>query len=308
MPFTQYNAFAKSPIENLIMSMMSTEKCSDYKNLRVDLHTHTTCSDGALTPKELILRATNHQIDVLAITDHDSVAGLDIAKQYIEQEQSSLTLVDGVEISTRWHNFEIHIVGLNIDTNSPELKQLLAAQQQARVERAKKIGEKLTKCGFPDIYPAAKSLAKGSSITRAHFAKAMLNAGYINHLQAAFDKYLGKGKRAYVKPGWCDIETAVKTIHQAGGNSVMAHPVRYDMTTKWLRRLVLEFKSFGGQGLEIVLPQMSNAQHQLMLSFCLEYEMKASMGSDFHYPGGWSELGKNLKMPEQVEPIWQLWK
>lgn len=298
----------KSPIEDLIMTFMSTENLTELIDRRVDLHSHTKCSDGGLTPQELIERAVNFQIDVLAITDHDTVAGLDIAKGYIQEKNYPITLVDGIEISTLWNNFEIHIVGLNIDPSNKALTELITAQQHARELRATKIGEKLTKCGFDDIYSQAKEMAGEGSITRAHFAKVLHQQGKVNTLQAAFDKYIGKGKRAYVKPMWCDVGTAVKTIHQAGGTAVMAHPVRYDMTTKWLRRLVLDFKAAGGDGLEIVLPQMNNDQRRLMLSFCLEYELHASMGSDFHYPSKWSDLGRNLVMPEQAKPIWQLWQ
>jgi predicted metal-dependent phosphoesterase TrpH len=286
---------------------MSTENYTDLKNRRVDLHSHTKCSDGGLTPEELIERAVNFQIDVLAITDHDTTAALDIAKAYILEKNHPIKLIDGIEISTAWQGFEIHIVGLNIDNNSAELKQLIIEQQAARESRALAMGEKLAKCGFDNIYNKAKALAADGSITRAHFAKVLYQQGDVSKMQSAFDKYIGKGKRAYVKPTWCSIEHAIEVIHQAGGTAVMAHPVRYDLSTKWLRLLVVQFKEASGDGLEIVLPQMNNDQRRLMLSFCLEYELHASMGSDFHYPSKWSDLGRNLVMPDGVVPIWQLW-
>lgn len=290
--------------------MMSTTDCTkedDLSNLRVDLHSHTRCSDGALTPAELIARAVNFQIDVLAITDHDTVAGLASAKQTIIEENVPLKLIDGIEISTDWQGFEIHIVGLNIDAEHPSLLSLIDQQQARRELRATSMGEKLAKCGFDDVHSQAKALAGEGSITRAHFAKVLLQRGVVNSMQAAFDKYIGKGKRAFVKAHWCTIKEAIECIHAAGGVAVMAHPIRYDLSTKWLRRLVIEFKAHGGDGLEIVLPQMNNEQRKLMLSFCLEYELHASMGSDFHQPSRWSDLGRNLTMPAQVQPIWQIW-
>ncbi|MEW6992075.1 PHP domain-containing protein [Colwelliaceae bacterium 6441] len=290
------------------MALMSTENLNDFINRRVDLHSHTKCSDGGLTPEELIERAVNFQIDVLAITDHDTTAALDSAKNYIVEKNHPITLIEGIEISTAWQGFEIHIVGLNIDKNSPELQQLIVQQQKSREERALAMGDKLAKCGFEGIYQKAKALAGEGSITRAHFAKVLYQQGDVAKMQSAFDKYIGKGKRAYVKPTWCPIEQAIDVIHQAGGTAVMAHPVRYDLSTKWLRRLVVQFKQAGGDGLEIVLPQMNNEQRRLMLSFCLEYELHASMGSDFHYPSKWSDLGRNLVMPVGVPPIWQLWQ
>lgn len=169
------------------------------------------------------------------------------------------------------------------------------------------MGEKLTKCGFEDVYSQAKALAGEGSITRAHFGKVLLQRGIVSKMQAAFDKYIGKGKKAYVKPNWCSIDEAVNVIHTAGGVAVMAHPIRYDLSTKWLRRLIVHFKAAQGDGLEVVLPQMNNEQRKLMLSFCAEYDLHASMGSDFHQPSRWSDLGRNLRMPEQANPIWQLW-
>jgi len=289
------------------MDVMSTIESQEFSNLRIDLHSHTKCSDGGLTPEELIERAINFQIDVLAITDHDTVSALDIANKYIKEKNYPLKLINGIEISTAWEGFEIHIVGLNIDSTHPALLSLIESQQLARENRATLMGEKLAKCGFEGVYEKAKALANGGSLTRAHFAKVLMHQGSISKMQAAFDKYIGKGKRAYVKPTWCSIEEAISVIHQAGGTAVMAHPVRYDLSTKWLRRLVIQFKADGGDGLEIVLPQMSKDQKLLMLSFCEEYDLHASMGSDFHNPSKWSDLGRNLRMPEAATPIWSLW-
>ncbi|GAA5133754.1 RNase RNM [Thalassotalea piscium] len=289
------------------MSLMSTENLLDFSNRRVDLHSHTKCSDGGLTPQELLDRAVNFQLDALAITDHDTLAGLDIAKKHIIDKNLPITLIDGIEISTSWHNFEIHIVGLNIDVKNAELNALIGQQQIAREQRAASMGDKLVKCGLPNIYEQAKLLAQEGSITRAHFAKVLFQQGHVSTMQGAFDKYIGKGKRAFVKPTWCSIETAIDVIHKAGGSAVMAHPIRYDMTAKWLRRLIEQFKAANGDGLEIVLPQMNKEQRKNMLNYCLEYDLYASLGSDFHYPSKWADLGKNLTLPENCKPIWLQW-
>ncbi len=282
-----------------------------YAHKRIDLHSHTNCSDGGLSPQSLIDRASNYQIDVLAITDHDTVAALDIADNYIAEKNIPLKLIHGIEISTMWQGFEIHIVGLNIDKQDGTLKALISAQQQAREERALMMGEKLAKCGFPTIYDDAKALAGEGSITRAHFAKVLYQQGHVSNMQQAFDKYIGKkgskGQRAYVKPGWCSIAEAIEVIHSAGGSAVMAHPIRYDLSAKWLRRLIVDFTQAGGNALEVVLPQMSPEQRKKMLNYCLEYDLHASMGSDFHYPSKWSDLGRNLTMPVGAKPVWALW-
>jgi predicted metal-dependent phosphoesterase TrpH len=287
-------------------------KMEGFAHKRIDLHSHTNCSDGGLSPQSLIDRATNFQIDVLAITDHDTVAGLDIAQKYIDEKKIPLKLISGIEISTAWQGFEIHIVGLNIDKNNPELTALIALQQQAREDRAISMGEKLAKCGFPTIYTDAKAMAGQGSITRAHFAKVLHQQGHVNTMQQAFDKYIGKkgskGQRAYVKPNWCSIEEAVQAIHHAGGSAVMAHPIRYDLSAKWLRRLIVHFSEVAGDGLEVVLPQMSPEQRQKMLAYCHEYNLHSSMGSDFHYPNRWSDIGRNLTMPVGAKPIWAQWQ
>ncbi|PKG85722.1 phosphatase [Colwellia sp. 75C3] len=287
-------------------------KMEGFAHKRIDLHSHTNCSDGGLSPQSLIDRAANFQIDVLAITDHDTVAGLDIAQKHIDEKKIPLKLIDGIEISTAWQGFEIHIVGLNIDKNNPELKALIALQQQAREERAISMGEKLAKCGFPSVYADAKEMAGEGSITRAHFAKVLHQQGHVNTMQQAFDKYIGKkgskGQRAYVKPNWCSIEEAIVAIHHAGGSAVMAHPIRYDLSAKWLRRLIVHFNEVAGDGLEVVLPQMNPEQRQKMLAYCQEYDLHASMGSDFHYPNRWSDIGRNLTMPVGAKPIWAQWQ
>ncbi|WP_338027441.1 PHP domain-containing protein [Colwellia maritima] len=237
------------------MALLSTtdfpfiiEKNDGFSHGRIDLHCHTHCSDGSLSPETLIDRAVNYQIAVLAITDHDTVEGFNIAQDYILEKNIPIKLISGIEISTSWQGFEIHIVGLNLDVNNPEFQELISSQKQAREQRAITIGEKLAKCGFVNAYDDAKNLANKGTITRAHFAKVLYQQGHVSTMQKAFDQYLGKKGRntqsAYVKPLWCSIEEAVEVIH-AGGSAVMAHPIRYDLSTKWLKRLITHFKESG---------------------------------------------------------------
>ncbi|WP_394175502.1 PHP domain-containing protein [Thalassotalea litorea] len=277
------------------------------EHLRVDLHSHTLCSDGHLTVAELIDRATNYQIDQLAITDHDTVAAIPLAKAHIQENALPLRLITGIEVSTSWQGFEIHIVGLNFDEQHPAITEIVLKQQQTREDRARRIGDKLAKAGFINVYDEAKKLAGEGSITRAHFAKVLLNQGHVSAMQKAFDKYLGKGQRAYVKPGWVEIAQAVAAIRAAGGISVIAHPMKYGLSTKWLRRLILDFKAVDGQAIEVASPQMNPQQQQMLFGFCHEYELLASVGSDFHYPTRWSDLGRNLAVPEGTNVVWQQW-
>ena len=275
--------------------------------MKIDLHSHTTFSDGRLTPAELIQRAQTMQVDVLAITDHDSTYGLAEAHAAAQAHYPALKIIDGVEISTRWHSFELHIVGLNIDTGHPSLQAFLAGQQQKREERAAKIADKLAKCGFEGTLERARRYAGVGQITRAHFARVLVDNFQVATLEKAFKLYLGKGKRAAVKAEWPDIAAAVKVIQQAGGRAVLAHPIHYDMTTKWLRRLIAEFAEAGGDAAEVVFPGMSADKQALLQSIVVEHELLASAGSDFHFPGRWTELGRCQLKSDTLKPVWHDW-
>lgn len=273
--------------------------------LKYDLHSHTTCSDGRLTPADLLDRAVEKGVDVLAITDHDTVKALSVARKYIEQNQLPIQLVNGVELSTTWHNFEIHIVGLNVDDNNSEFIERLEGQISYRKERAKEIGRRLEKAGIVDAYENAVRIANGAAISRSHYAKYLIELGKASNFGEVFKKYMKRGKTGYVPSQWIDIATAVKWIHDAGGIAVMAHPSRYDMTTKWLKRLLVEFKTAGGDGMEIALSPQSADDRTRLGDMSLEYGLLASVGSDFHFPTNYSELGKNLFISERYNAVFE---
>lgn len=267
-----------------------------------DLHSHSTASDGTLTPTELVQRAVLQGVNVLALTDHDSISGLAEARR--AAHELGIKFIHGVEISTEWENRGIHIVGLGFDETSPELTALLYKQAETRYHRAIEIGEKLEKVGVPNAFEGAKNLADGE-VTRAHYARYLVQIGKVSNETQAFKKYLAQGKSCYVKSAWVDIPTAIQTIHQAGGVAVLAHPLRYTMTNRWLKRLIGEFKAWGGDGLEVAGVGQTTDQRQLLARWAIEHDLLASVGSDFHYPCGWIELGKSLWLPENVKPIWQ---
>src|SRR5690606_428055 len=176
-----------------------------------DLHTHTTCSDGQLSPQEPVARALQFGVEVLAITDHDTVAAIDVAQQ--AARQTALKIIAGVELSCAWQGFEIHLVGLGIELDNQSLQTLLASQQQARQQRFTQMLAKLAKANRP--IPESLLQIDGMP-TRKHLADAMVSLGYVDEVQKAFDGYLGKGQRAYVAPKWCTIEQAIRAIHAAG--------------------------------------------------------------------------------------------
>lgn len=272
-----------------------------------DLHSHTTASDGYLSPEALVDRAVEMRVGVLAITDHDTTEGLARAAQAIAEKNHPLQLVSGVEISTLWENHEIHIVGLRIDPAHPAIKTLLASQAALRIERAQEIGRRLEKAQVQGALEGAMRLAQGGAVTRAHFARYLVEIGKCGNITQVFNKYLAKGKTGYVPPHWCTIEQAIEAIHYSGGQAVVAHPGRYGLSTKWLKRLLAYFAEQGGDAMEVAQCQQAPNERSQLAAFARDYNLLASQGSDFHQPCSWIELGRKLWLPAGVEPVWKEW-
>ncbi|WAG08736.1 PHP domain-containing protein [Aeromonas jandaei] len=272
--------------------------------MRFDLHCHTTASDGVLSPAELVRRAAEKEVEVLAITDHDTLAGLDEARSTIAAEQLPLRLVSGVEISTGWEHHEIHIVALGVDEKNPQLSDFLAGQQARREERAQEIGRRLEKCLILGTYDEAKQLAGDAAVTRAHFARVLVARGVADNMQKVFKKYLSRGNKGYAPAQWPEMGDAISAIHAAGGLAVLAHPSRYDLTAKWIKRLLVAFKAAGGDAMEVSLPQQSPQERANLGQWANEYGLAISVGSDFHFPSNWTELGRHLWLPKEGTPLW----
>ncbi|ARD22998.1 MULTISPECIES: RNase RNM [Shewanella] len=273
--------------------------------LLADLHSHTTASDGVLTPSELVERAIEKGVQMLAITDHDTVAGLAEAHQFNQQHETPLQLIDGVEISTRWNNFDIHIVGLNMDKENSILLNFLTRQRELREERAQEIGNRLAKAGIEGAYDGAKKFAAGAAISRGHYARWLAENGYAKDMPSVFKRYLARGKTGYVPNNWADMANAIDIIHQTGGVAVLAHPSGYKLSAKWLKRLVREYKEAGGDAMEVVLGQQSIDDRANLVALSHLNNLAGSIGSDFHFPSNWIELGKNLFQPAGVQWVWQ---
>ena len=266
--------------------------------LKYDLHCHSTASDGILTPSEVVLRAHEKGVNVLALTDHDTVAGVAEARQ--QADALGMRLINGVEISTLWENRSIHIVGLGFDISHEKMTALLAEQAKLREIRAQEIGAKLERIGVEHAYSEAKKLAGDGEVTRAHYARHLVQIGKVSNDGQAFKRYLGQGKSAYVKPQWVDIPTTIDIIHQAGGVAVFAHPLRYTMTMKWVRKLTESFKAWGGDAIEISGCGQRRDQYQLLVKLAEEHQLAGAMGSDFHFPCAWVELGRLAPLPAHI--------
>jgi len=272
-----------------------------------DLHSHTTASDGLLTPEQLVHRAVEMGIHTLAITDHDTTAGLPAAHQEIKHAGLALRLIDGVEISTLWENHEIHIVGLGIDITHPDMIAFLDGQAQRRMQRAEMIAERLEKARIPGALEGARRLADGGVVTRGHFARFLIEDGRATNMANVFKHYLARGKTGYVPPQWCTIEQAIDVIHHSGGQAVIAHPGRYQLSAKWLKRLLNQFAAAGGGAMEVAQCQQAPNERDQLASYAGQFGLLASQGSDFHQPCPWIELGRRLRLPEGLTPVWHRW-
>jgi len=270
-----------------------------------DLHSHSTASDGALSPEDLILRAKEKGVTCLALTDHDTVAGLSAAQE--AAKKVDLQLINGIEFSCTWNKKTFHIVGLNINPNNPELLAGTKKLHTIRTERAKKISKKLEKNNIVGAYEKIIPTVPSGMITRSHFAHFLLEGNHTSNLQQAFDLYLGQGKSAFVGTEWASLEDTLHWIHAAGGVAVLAHPMRYKMTASWMRRFLTAFKAEGGLGIEVITGRPNPDETRRALHFATQFELYASMGSDFHSPKNkWIELGRLSPPPQNIKLIWEL--
>jgi predicted metal-dependent phosphoesterase TrpH len=271
-----------------------------------DLHCHSRASDGALSPEELVARAVQRGVGTLALTDHDSVAGLERAAT--AAQDLGLRLIPGVELSISWGGQCIHLVGLGIDPASAPLRAGLAALKEIRETRAAEMGRKLEKLGFAGYHAAARELAGEGMITRTHFARALVLGGAVHDDKAAFERFLARGKPAFVRTDWAKLEDALAWITGAGGVAVLAHPRRYGLTASRLRAFLEEFRSGGGQGIEVVCGNSSPEDIRDIAQLARRFDLLASAGSDFHTPEHvWVELGRLAPLPEDLTPVWSLW-
>lgn len=271
-----------------------------------DLHCHSNASDGALTPTQLVTRAAEFGVDVLALTDHDGTEG--IAEARLAAGHLPVTLLAGVEISVTWGANTLHIVGLNIDINNTLLQNGLGKLRDYRRGRAVEIGKRLEKAGIAGAYQGASQYASETMLGRMHFAQFLVAEGYAKDTREVFKKFLVRNKPGYVPGDWATLEEALGWINAAGGQAVIAHPARYKITATKLRRLLDEFKELGGIGLEVCSGSQHGDEIRHLATLANKHELLASCGSDFHSPEqSWTELGKITPLPASVTPIWSTW-
>ena len=275
------------------------------KIVLIDFHTHTTASDGALAPADLVDRALAREIDLLAVTDHDTVAGYCAAAEYYSAGQGSLRLVSGVELSCRWSGATVHVVGLGVDVDEPGLRSGLESMDRARLERGAKIDQRLARQGFHGALQGAQRHAGDSQLGRPHFAAWLVEQGHVADHSKAFDRYLGQGKIGDVKAFWPERAEVTHWITQAGGAAVLAHRLKYRFTRMKLRRLVNDFAAAGGQAIEVISARQTPDQFKSLCSLARDFNLEVSVGSDFHRDGPYSpQLGVELPRLEGLHGVW----
>jgi hypothetical protein len=276
--------------------------------MKVDLHCHSTASDGALAPAVVVARAYEKGVRLLALTDHDTLEGLDEARA--AASGLDMQLVNGIELSCTWGGATIHVLGYAFSSDAPALRQALAELYDGRWLRAEEIARRLEAKGMPGALDGARAIQQelgdsGNAPARPHFAEFLVRAGYVADRADAFRKWLGAGKLGDVKQHWPTLEQAVGTLRAAGAWISLAHPWHYDFTRSKRRKLVTAFLQAGGHALEVVNGMQPADQVGGLAILAREFGMLASVGSDFHAPGDWSELGMYRPLPDDLPPLWE---
>jgi 3',5'-nucleoside bisphosphate phosphatase len=274
-----------------------------------DLHCHSTFSDGTLTPPQVVARAKFRGVDVLALTDHDEVAGLAAAKAAAIEH--GIEFVCGVEISTNWRDITLHIVGLNIDPTHDAIVHGVGGIRTGRVERAKRMGSELALVGIERAYEGALNYVTNPTlVSRTHFARYLVDAGVVRDTKEAFRQYLTPGNPGYVEHEWASLTDAIRWIHEAGGVAVLAHPGRYKVEgTAGLRELLQEFKDAGGDAIEVLTSSHSPQQFAEFAMYCRQFDFLASVGSDFHSPTeSNTDFGDLPLLSPSLKPVWSAFR
>ena len=274
--------------------------------LNADLHCHSVVSDGTLQPEALAERAAKNGVELWALTDHDEIGGQKRAAA--AAHANGMAYLTGTEISVTFAHETVHIVGLGFDAEDPAMLRGLQATRGGRGDRAKEISAGLAKVGIQNAYEGAlKYVGNPDLISRTHFARFLVDSGVCSSTHDVFRHYLTEGKPGFVPHSWASLGDAVRWIRQSGGVAVIAHPARYKFTANEEYALFSEFKTHGGQAVEVVTGSHTVPEYAKYADMALEFDLAASRGSDFHSPDeSHTDLGALPYLPGQLTPVWEL--
>lgn len=272
--------------------------------LNADLHCHSTASDGTLPPAEVVRRAHANGVDLLALTDHDELLGLPEAAA--TAAELGLRFVPGVEISVSWLDQTLHIVGLGIDPTNEALIEGLGKVRSGRDGRAVRIAAELERIGIHGALEGALSYAGNPAlVSRAHFARYLVEIGASRNVHDVFLHYLARGKPGYVEHVWATLEDAVGWIKGAGGLAVIAHPGRYRLSHAEMDLLLEKFRDLGGDAVEVSCGAHDGGQLLAFARLARKFGLMASRASDFHGPEDSPiDLGRASPLPPDLTPVW----
>lgn len=269
----------------------------------IDLHCHSRASDGSHAPEDVVAMAAGAGVECLALTDHDTVSGLESARNAASGH--GIKLIPGIEISAAWESRTLHIVGLDIDPDHPDLVQLTRRAATTRIERAHAMADSLATAGISGAFNGASEIAGGeTNLTRSHFARFLVAEGHAKDNRQVFKRFLIKGRPGYARAEWIPMEDAIRVIHAAGGVAVMAHPARYSVSAKRLRCILSDFTQAGGDAMEVSCGGGNAAELQNLGRLADTFNLAASLGSDFHGPDKpWAQLGRLLPLPGHLRHV-----
>ncbi|MGE4595132.1 MAG: PHP domain-containing protein [Gammaproteobacteria bacterium] len=272
--------------------------------MKADLHNHSYYSDGVLSPSAVVALASESGCDLFALTDHDTTDGLNEAIE--AAAELPVNLVTGVEISAFWRNMTIHIVGLNVDIKNETLQAGLQHNQALRTERAEKIALGLRRAGIADAMEKTQALSKTPMLTRTHFAQMLIGEGYCKDMKTVFRRFLVGKKPGGTRVEWKEFDEVINWIHAAGGKAVLAHPFRYRMTNTKIKKMLLDFKEAGGDGMEVVTATSTPDEISWSAQWASEFNLLSSCGSDYHgWPNQRIQMGRLADLPEYSNEIWR---
>ena len=247
---------------------------------RIDLHLHSTYSDGSFSPTEVVKQAHHAQVTALALTDHDTTDGIPEASE--TAQEFNIELISGVEISTQYKGKETHILGYFFDYTNHQFQQHLASLRRSRLERIPKIITKLNQLGFSLSFEDVKATAGVGSIGRPHVAQVLVDKQYVPNIEQAFSRYLAEGKSAYLARNLPDTSEAIRWIRDIGGVASLAHPAWVKNTVSDLQVACEELKAFGLQGIEVFYSTHNPRQTSDYLNMARRLDLTITGGSDFH--------------------------
>lgn len=273
-----------------------------------DLHSHTRASDGSLSAAQLLEIAEARGVNLFAITDHDSVES--VAAGRAAALERKVNYVAGVEISAQWRDVPIHVVGLNIDESDASLLAGLSSTRAMRTDRAKAMGASLAHSGIANAFDGARRHATHPElISRSHFARYLVDSGVCASNGEVFSRFMKPGKPGYVPVNWMSVEAAIALIHGAGGCAVLAHAARYDTEALGgVSSLISDFKNLGGDAIEVICSGHSPSDWANFAALARRFELKASIGSDFHsHAESKVRIGDLPRLSPSLTPVWQDW-